>query len=123
MLGASLRACGLLTGLGLSAFGLAIAASAGETPHVNPSPTEQGIISYDREQRSRAHWLLKSISGNAKGSKLGDASELWTVPTPHLKRLGLQLRLVGSKITRLPRIGTIFSSATPRSPFPRPRTR
>jgi hypothetical protein len=84
MLGASLRACGLLTGLGLSAFGLAIAASAGETPHVNPSPTEQVIISYDREQRSRAHWLLKSISGNAKGSKLGDASELWTVPAPHL---------------------------------------
>ena len=92
----------LLAGIGLSAFGSSIASSAGEAPHVNPSPTEQIIISYEREQRSRAHWLLKSISGTAKGSKLGDASELWTVPTSHLKRLGLQLRLVGSKITRLP---------------------
>ena len=81
--------------IGLPAFGSSIASSAGEAPHVNPNPTEQIIISYDREQRSRAHWLLKSISGAAKGSKLGDASELWTVPTSHLKRLGLQLRLVG----------------------------
>jgi hypothetical protein len=96
---AVVRVGGPLTGISLAAFGLSIAASAGETPHVNPSPTEQIIISHDHAQRSRAHWLLKSIFG---GSKLGDASELWTVPTSHLKRLGLQLRLVGSKITRLP---------------------
>jgi hypothetical protein len=61
------------------------------------------IISINPEQRSRVHWLLRSVLGQAKGEKFGlSRSEVWTVPASKLVGLAVQLRFLGSKLMRIP---------------------
>jgi hypothetical protein len=61
------------------------------------------IISIDPARKSGVYWYLRRALGGVSGEKFGSGlAEVWSIPSSHLKRLGLQLKLLGSKITRLP---------------------
>jgi hypothetical protein len=75
--------------------------AAGDKP--SRPASDRVIISMSDEQRPLVYRLLEKALGKAKGEKLGlSESEVWTVPTNQMKRLALQLRVLGSKLSRLP---------------------
>jgi hypothetical protein len=80
--------------------GLLIQAAAQEPAR---NAQERSIISFGAETRSRVYWVLRSVLGIEKGERLGvSGAEVWTIPPSRMKQLGLQLRLVGGRLTRLP---------------------